>query len=165
MSRINPPRLERFGPFQMTGLFRSHRYPRDHDVMFREISQQWREYLALAGSSGPSCRNDGYGIGLRMPDGATTFDYLCAAPFAPGCEPPLGLATLNIPALTCAVFEHRECITEFRDTMQLALGNVLPLAGLKPADGDVPEFIERYSRSFDPQTGLGGFEVLIPLKA
>lgn len=160
MSSMNSPRLERFGPFQMTGLFRSHRYPRDHDVMFQQISQQWREYLALAGSI--TCRNDGYGIGLRMPDGATTFDYFCGAPA--GSDPPCGLATLEIPALTCAVFEHRERITEFRDTMQLALGSVLPLAGLEPDDGEVPEFIERYGKNFDPQTGLGGFEVLIPLK-
>jgi AraC family transcriptional regulator len=160
MLDVTPPRLERFGPFQMVGLFRSHRYPRDHDVMFRQISQQWHEYLALAGS--PKSRNDGYGIGLRMPDGATTFDYFCGAPA--GGEPPRGLATLLIPALTCAVFEHRENITEFRDTMQHALGAVLPFAGLESADGDIPEFIERYSKSFDPQTGLGGFEVLIPLK-
>lgn len=156
------PRLETFGPFQMAGLFRSHRYPRDHDVMFDQISEQWRAYLTLA--QGPKTRNDGYGIGLRTPDGATTFDYFCGAPVMAGAEPPPGLATLQIPALRCAVFEHRERITEFRDTMQLALGKVLPLAGLLPADGDVPEFIERYGKSFDPNTGLGGFEVLIPLK-
>lgn len=162
MPNVAPPRLERFGPFQMTGLFRSHRYPRDHDVMFEQISRQWREYLALA--QGPKSRNHGYGIGLRMSDGATTFDYFCGAPVAPGSEPPLGLTTLDIPALRCAVFEHRERITEFRDTMQFALGIVLPGAGLEPADGDVPEFIERYGESFDPQTGLGGLEVLVPLK-
>lgn len=165
MSNVTPLRLERFGPFQMAGLFRSHRYPRDHDVMFAQISAQWREYLALAGPQGPSARNHGYGIGLRMPDGATTFDYFCGAPIVVGSEPPPGLATLKIPLLQCAVFEHRENIMAFRDTMQRALGKVLPLAGLKPADGDVPEFIERYSERFDPQTGLGGFDVLVPLKA
>lgn len=161
-----PPRLERFGPLVMAGHLRRHRLPRDEADLFRDISAQWRTFAAVRGAIQPLSAKREYGAGLRMADGAATLDYFCGVPIAPGDEAPFGFDRLEISMLQCAVFQHREHVSKLRDTIESALATVLPRAGLEPAaeSTGAPEFIERYSETFSSETGLGGLEVLIPVK-
>ncbi|PYT97708.1 MAG: hypothetical protein DMG38_18645 [Acidobacteria bacterium] len=47
-----------------------------------------------------------------------------------------------------------------------AISKWLPDSGYQPAaaDAETPAFFERYSEEFDPQTGMGGIEVWVPIK-
>jgi AraC family transcriptional regulator len=160
------PRLEHFGPQVLAGHLRSHRLSRDQADVFRDISAQWRTFAAVRGAIQPLEAKREYGVGLRMADGATTLDYFCGIPIASGDDVPFGFDTLELPALRYAVFPHLEHISRVRDTLELALATVLPRARLEPADdaAGAPEFIERYGEAFSWETGLGGLEVLIPVK-
>lgn len=160
------PPLERFGPLLMAGHLRSHRLPRDAEDLFRDISAQWRTFAAVRGAIQPLAAKREYGVGLRMADGATTLDYFCGISIADGDDVPFGFDRLEIPALHCAVFQHLEHVSKLHETMEFAYATVLPRAGWEPADESrgAPEFIERYSETFSPETGLGGLELLIPVK-
>lgn len=160
VSEIRPPRLERFGPSLMAGLWRTHRVGRDPESMFRDISGQWRAFREIWPDVPTPC----YGAGLPMADGATALDYFCGAPVSE--RTPQGLERLTIPSLYCAVFQHTGPVVEVRQTLELVFGTVLPLAALEPADviAGVPEFLERHGPSFNNQTGLGGLEILVPIK-
>jgi AraC family transcriptional regulator len=165
MDSVKPPHLERFGPLVLAGLCRSHRLPSDPEDLFRDISGQWRDFSVLRGALQPVANVD-FGIGLQMTDGGETLDYCCGVPVLPDAELPAGLAKVRLPAMHCAVFQHTDHVSRLRETMELIFGTMLPMAELEPADeaSGVPEFIERYSKEFNPDTGLGGLEVLIPLK-
>lgn len=162
---VEPPRVEQFGPLFLAGLCRSHRLPRDGQDLFHDISKQWRDFSTMRQALRP-VTNVEYGVGLQMADGSESLDYCCAVPVSPDAELPSGIVRLAFPQMRCAVFPHTDHISKLRQTMELIFGTLLPKSRLEPAgNGSAPEFIERYNKDFSPDTGLGGLEVLIPLKS
>jgi AraC family transcriptional regulator len=71
------------------------------------------------------------------------------------------LSHVRVPEQRYAVFTHREHIAVIRRTWNTIWNKWLPESGHTPADA--PNF-ERYSEQFDPVTGMGGFEIWLPLK-
>jgi predicted transcriptional regulator YdeE len=100
-----------------------------------------------------------------MADGDTTMSYFCGAPPPEPPESPSGFVSLTVPATPVAVLAFDGHIAEFRDFLHAAYARALPEAGLKPAPDavGVPEFVERYDWRFNPSTGRGGFDLLIPV--
>jgi len=60
------------------------------------------------------------------------------------------------------VFSHREHVSTVGRTWNSIWNTWLPASGQAPADA--PSF-ERYDEKFDPLSGMGGFEIWLPLKA
>jgi predicted transcriptional regulator YdeE len=151
----------------MAGLHRSHRLPRDRQDAYRDVAAQWRAFVSIARDLPHLPPHRGYGIGLCMADGATALDYFCGFVVAGRDRVPAPLTALAIAPLHCAVFPHHDHVSHLRATIELIFATVLPMAGIEPANdvAGAPEFIQRYSDSFDPATGLGGIEVLVPIKA
>jgi len=108
-----------------------------------------------------------YGVVPRIADGDLTLPYFCGAPPPIPPETPAGFETLEIPSLTYAVFAFDGHIAEFRDFLHRVFAHELPAAGFDPAPDapGVPEFLERYDWRFDPSTGRGGFDLMIPVLA
>ncbi len=69
-------------------------------------------------------------------------------------------ARLRIPPQTYAVFAHRDHVSAASETWRAIWNHGLSEAGLTAADG--PSF-ERYGAAFDGRTGLGGFEIWVPI--
>jgi AraC family transcriptional regulator len=160
------PRLEVFGPMVLAGMQRSHRTGRDWRETGRDVSAQWHDFAAVAGRIAALPPRLGYGVGLHQREDAETFEYFCGFAVEGLVYVPRGFVALALPRLTVAVFEHREHVSLLRATIELIFATVLPMAGLEPADEDVcaAAFIQRYTEAFDPGTGLGGIEVLVPIK-
>jgi hypothetical protein len=163
LSDIGPPRLERFGPMVLAGVKRRHSRTMEAARQFREVTAQWLDYVARRPA--PLGLFD-YGIFPRLADGATQIEYFCGAPFAGTGDLPPDFVTVALPELPCAVFLYEGHVTGLLDFIHVVLATVLPQAGLEiaPEDRDAPEFIERFGASYNPSTGMGGFDVLIPLK-
>ena len=162
-----PPRLERLGPLVLAGLLRSHRLGRDRMDLYRDIASQWRAFASIARDFPHLPPVRGFGAGLRMQDGATALIYFSGYAVSGREYVPEPLSVLELPPLYCAVFDHHEHLSHLRSTIELIYATVLPMAGIDPADEapNVPEFISRYSDGFNPATGKGGVEVLVPVKA
>ena len=75
---------------------------------------------------------------------------------------PRKFARVRIPETRYAIFSHREHVSTVRRTMNTIWNQWLPSSGMNAADA--PNF-ERYDENFDPQTGTGGLEVWMPIKA
>lgn len=164
-SLYEPPRLERFGPVVLAGYLRRHRLPREPQELYRDVAAQWRELAEVAHNIPALPPRQGYGVALRMADGGDHFEYFSGFVIPGRARLSLGFDCLEIPAVRCAVFAHREHVSLLRRTIETAIGCALPLAGLDVADETgAPDFIQRYSDSFDPETGLGGLDILIPVK-
>lgn len=165
-SGFEPPFVERFGPLVLAGTQRHHRLPRDPLDLYREVASQWRELAEVAHNIPSLPPRKGYGVAKRMPDGADHFEYFCGFVIPGKARAPQGFDCLEIPAIRCAIFPHREHVSLLRRTVEIAIGTGLPLAGLEPADeaSGAPEFIQRYHEAFDPETGFGGMDVLIPVR-
>jgi AraC family transcriptional regulator len=159
-----PPRLERFGPLVLAGTQKSHRLGRDRMDLYRDVAAQWRALAVVADGIPALAPRRGHGVGLHMADGATALDYFCGFVVSGQDHVPAGLSAFEIPPMTCAVFEHYEHVSLLRSTMELIFATVLPMAGIEAADESPIEFIQRYGACFEPATGLGGIDVLVPVE-
>lgn len=160
-----PPRLERLGPLVMAGRRERHPLGRDRLAVYADIAAQWRAFVVRAQhiTALPPVR--GYGVGFKAPAGEAVIDYFSGFVVAgPACIP-AGFDRLDIPPVTVAVFDHPDHISHLFSTVKLITDTVLPMAAIEPSDDPgLPQFLQRYTEAFDPATGFGGIEVLVPVK-
>ena len=97
----------------------------------------------------------------RNTDGEGEFDYLCGVEVPGFSQLPASLTRIRIPPQKYAVFSHTAHIASIRGTWNTIWTQWLPNSGHEVVDA--PDF-ERYGPQFDPQTGLGGFEIWLPIK-
>ena len=109
-------------------------------------------------------------IGARVAYGAVTdaangIDYLAGVEVTSASGLPDGFTHVSLPAQRYAVFTHDGHVSKLKDTMT-AIWTWLPQSGHEQArTAGAPAFFERYGEEFDPQTGMGGIEVWVPVKA
>jgi AraC family transcriptional regulator len=97
-------------------------------------------------------------------DSENGFDYMTGIGVSSLDELPEELAGLRVPKRSYAVFKHDGHVSTIGATCGAIFGTWLPRSGRKLADGPL-QLIERYETGkFDPRTGLGGFEIWIPLE-
>ena len=77
-------------------------------------------------------------------------------------ELPAGFTSLELPARRYAVFPHTGPVSTLDKTIDTIWANWVPDCGLKIASAPC---YERYSVEFNPDTGLGGMEIWVPLEA
>lgn len=156
---------EHIGPLALTGVLRRHRRDLDHYKLVHDIGQQWDDYMTRRVAPPWTPEAWRYGVAFRMADGDTVMSYFCGAPPPEPPETPSGFVSLTIPALPFAVVTFDGHIAGFRDFLHAVFARLLPDARLKPAPDapGVPEYIERYDWRFNPSTGRGGFDLLIPV--
>lgn len=162
---IGLPHLERFGPLMLTGIVQQYDREQETYAIVQAIGRQWSSYMMRRVAPPWTPQAYRYGVCQRMADGDTEITYFCGAPPPVPPEPRPGFVDFGLPELTVAVFAFDQHILEFRAFVHAVFGTELSRAGLKLApDGPgVPEYIERYGIAFDPLTGKGGFELLVPV--
>lgn len=104
--------------------------------------------------------NIAYGV-IYNSDDSGNHDYLCAVAMREFPNHPAEFTRLRIPPQSYSVFEHREHVSAIASTWKAVWEHGLAGAGFEPLDG--PAF-ERYDEKFDGRTGLGGFEIWVPVK-
>lgn len=152
---LAPPRFEDGEPFLVAGL--SARYACDAT---NGIPAQWQRFSAYLGRIPGQIGNVAYGVNHNADD-AGHFDYLCGVAVRDFSTVPAELTHLRIPAQRYAVFVHREHVSAVCHTWNAIWNRWLPESGHTPADAPL---FERYDEAFDPLTGMGGFEIWLPLK-
>ena len=70
---------------------------------------------------------------------------------------PKELATLELPARSYAVFEHREHISKLTETYRKIWNDALPALGRVVANAPI---LERFNQGFDTRTGQFGRSVV-----
>src|SRR5215475_3733988 len=92
-------------------------------------------------------------------------EYLTGVEVSTFAGMPDNFTVVSLPAAKYAVFPHRAHVSKLYETCD-AISRWLPDSGHQSAaDAETPAFFERYSEEFDPQTGMGGMEVWVPLKS
>jgi AraC family transcriptional regulator len=154
-AKLEPVRFEQGKPLLIAG-FNEH-YTLD---AVSGISAQWERFGPLIGSIEGQVGRAAYGIASKTPGG---FDYLCGVEVAGLSGLPADFSHVSIPAQKYAVFVHSDPVSTIRRTLHAIWNKWLPQSGQEPSG--TPAHIERYGEDFDPQTGTGGIEIWLPLKA
>lgn len=124
------------------------------------IPQQWEQFVAKAGPIPGAMGGTFYGVCWNtQPDCA--FDYLTGFEVSNSTPLPADFTKVQIGARRYAVFPHTGHVSALPKTIDTIWTKWVPECGLKIAKA--PCF-ERYTPEFNPQTGMGGMELWIPLE-
>jgi AraC family transcriptional regulator len=159
-SQLEAPRMENGKALRIVG-FREH-YTSE---TMKNIPELWMRFAPRIGNIPGQVGRVAYGLCFNAlsPDG---MDYLAGVEVSSSSDLPGDFSVANIPAQKYAVFSHREHVSKLYETLD-AIHKWLPGSGLEVAGGTAgaPDFFERYSEEFNPQTGMGGMEVWVPVKS
>ncbi len=158
---LEAPRFEDGKALLIAGL-RKRYAPRE----MNGIPAQWQSFVPHIGKIAGQVGYTAYGVCWQAGDDGT-IEYLTGVEVSGFLGVPDNFTVASLPATKYAVFPHREHVMKLRDTIDAIFHKWLPQSGHE-ACGDVkdtPAFFERYSEEFNPQTGMGGMEVWIPLKS
>jgi AraC family transcriptional regulator len=151
---LQPPRIKDGKAFLIAGL--GERVMFDNVAGLPALWQRFAEHLGhVPGQMGRTA----YGICYNTDD--TGFDYIAGVEVADFGSLPKEFARLRVPAQRYAVFTHTEHVSTVRGTFMAIFNDWLPGSGHVPADAPV---FEHYDERFDGRTGMGGFEIWVPIK-
>ena len=152
---LGAPRFEHGRDMVVAGLNQSYTFKNR-----AEIPKQWEKFAPKIGKVAGQIGQVTYGVCWNAsPDG---FEYLSGVEVKDGSSLPPEFITARLPARGYAVFKHRENVSAIGNTIDKIWNDWLPHAGLAVAKAP---WFERYTEDFNPQTGMGGMEIWIPLEA
>lgn len=154
--QLEPPRFEQGAELLIAGFNATYTFENRTG-----IPKQWMDFsyrmMDVPGKIGMNaygvCHNYKPGVG---------FDYLAGVEVGDAKALPGDLFTLKLAAQRYAVFTHAKHFSEIPATIDAIWNKWLPNSGHQAAEA--PCF-ERYTAEFNPNTGMGGTEIWIPLKA
>ena len=151
---LQPPRTENGKAFLVAGLV--ERVAFDNLAALPGLWHRFGEHLGhVPGQVGGVA----YGICYNTDD--TGFDYIAGVEVVGFDSMPKEFARLRVAPQHYAVFTHAEHVSAVRGTFMAIFNDWLPGSGHVPADAPV---FERYDERFDARTGMGGFEIWVPIK-
>jgi predicted transcriptional regulator YdeE len=124
------------------------------------IPQQWMQLMERHCNIPGQVGKDYYGVSWNYKPGVG-FDYLAGAEVSSTSGLPKELSHVQLPAGRYAVFTHHQHVSRLPQTLDAIWKKWLPNSGHEATGA--PCF-ERYTEEFNPQTGMGGTEVWIPIK-
>jgi len=152
---LNEPRFEQGREMTIAGLNASYTMEtRDG------IGDHWHKFAPHIGHiAGQLGGRTAYGVCWNTKANCD-FDYLTGVEIASDSKLPADFTEVHLPAQRYAVFPHTTHVSELPKTIETVWSKWVPECGLKIAD--TPCF-ERYTEEFNPETGMGGTELWIPL--
>jgi AraC family transcriptional regulator len=153
---LRPARFENGRPLLIAGL--GERYTWESS---KAIPAHWQRLVPYLGSLPRQVGRATFGVSYNGDDEGN-FDYIAGCEVSDFSALPTAFSRLRISAQRYAVFAHGAHISEIRRTVCTIWTRWLPDSGHEVADA--PSF-ERFDDAFDSETGIGGLEIWIPIKA
>jgi AraC family transcriptional regulator len=156
VSEIAPDRFATREPMTFAGLVEHYACQATQG-----IANQWQRFGPHLGQIPGQVGKAAYGVVYNF-DKDGDFDYLCAVEVQGTVPLPDGFQTLQVPSLKFAIFTHKGHVAGIRSTLAAIWSNWLPASGYQAAKAPT---IECYGPEFNPITGMGGFQIWVPVQA
>jgi AraC family transcriptional regulator len=156
ISNLAPPRIEERRSLLIAGLGDRYSHPTS-----KNIPALWQRLAPYLGAVPGQVRAKGaaFGVCYNMDDDG--FDYLAGVEVSGFSDLPSEFSRLRIPAQRYAIFSHREHVSTIRSVCMTIWTKWLPESAHEAADAPL---LEHYGDEFDGRTGMGGYQIWIPLK-
>jgi AraC family transcriptional regulator len=153
---FKPARFESGRPLLIAGV--GERYTCETS---RAIPAQWQRAAPSFDDIPRRIGKIAFGV-IFNSDDEDNFDYIAGMEVTDFSGLPASFSRLRVGPQKYAVFSIREHISTVRCAFNTIWSRWLPESGHEVADAP---WFERYGEEFDPHTGMGGFEIWIPVKA
>ena len=123
----------------------------------------WQKFAPYKGKIPCQLGQVAYGLCVKSNDSSNgSFYYMAGCEVSEFLNLPDQLSPLIVPAHKYAVFSHEQHISKIRETIDYIFDKWLPASGKKHNPQSI-HFFERYTEEFNPQTGMGGTEIWLPI--
>jgi AraC family transcriptional regulator len=156
IDELKPARFENGRPLLIAGLGERHTWETG-----KAIPAQWQRFVPYLGNIPRQVGQTTFGVSYNGDDEGN-FDYIAGVEVRDFSDLPVAVSRLRIGPRKYAVFAHSEHISAIRRAVCTIWNKWLPESGHEVADA--PNF-ERFGEAFDFKTGMGGFEIWIPIRA
>ncbi len=123
------------------------------------IPAQWERFNHLRAQIPHPIDGATYGV-CAAGDGPGTMKYYAGIGVTDTKGLPEEFETVTLPGARYACFRCDHHIAQIQRVIHTVWNQWLPESGYRPDDS--PSF-ERYTQSYDPETGAGGFEIWVPI--
>jgi AraC family transcriptional regulator len=160
-TRVEEPRLVNGKALLIAGL--RCRY---NGETMDNIPEQWVRFAPHIGKIPGQASGVTYGVCWQASDG-DGIEYLSGVEVSSFAGLRRQFTVVSMPAHRYAIFAHRDHVSRLSDTVEAIFERWLAESGHAAAAGaaETPDFFERYSEEFDPETGMGGMEVWVPIQS
>jgi AraC family transcriptional regulator len=157
ITTLAPPRFEQGRLLLIAGV--GGKYSLD---THQNIPALWQHLQPHLGNVPGQVRARGatFGVCYNMDDDGN-FDYLAGVEVSGFTDLPAEFARLRIPAQRYAIFTHREHVSTIHNAGMTIWTKWLPESGYEAVHAP---FLEYYGEEFDGRTGMGGYQIWIPIK-
>ena len=124
-----------------------------------KIPMQWENFASHIGKVPGQIGNVAYGVCWNYRAGKG-FDYLSGVEVNNTAKLPGDFSTVHLTAEDYVVFTHADHVSSIGATIEKIWNSWVPQSGLKIKDAP---WFERYTEAFNPQTGMGGMEIWLPI--
>ena len=163
ITALKPPRIEQRGLLLIAGL--GGKYSSD---THQNIPALWRRLQPHLGNvpgqvfpAGQRLKGGRtFGVSYNIDDDCN-FDYLAGVEVSGFSDLPAEFARLRIPSQRYAIFTHHEHVSTMRNVAVTIWTKSLAESGYEAVDAP---YLEYYGEEFDGRTGMGGFQMWIPIK-
>ncbi len=152
---LGPPRFENGPTMLIAGLNESYTFETRVN-----IPAQWHRLAPHIGKVPGQRGMTTYGVCWNYQPGHG-FDYLSGVEVGDSKALVAGFSQITLQPRRYVVFSHTGHVSEIPKTLDTIWDKWVPEAGFEVVEA--PSF-ERYTEEFNPQTGLGGTEIWIPIK-
>jgi len=153
--KLEPPRLMNGKRLLISGI--GERYSCETSA---GIPSQWQRFLPHLADVPRQVSGTAYGVRCNSDD-MGNFDYVCGVEVTDFSRLPADWSRVRIPEQRYAVFSQHAHISIIRSAWNSIWNKWLPESEYEVADA--PDF-ERYGENFNSATGMGGFEIWVPIK-
>jgi len=152
---LGSPKFENGHELLIAGMNQSYMF-----VSRVHIPSQWQRFMPQVGRIPGRVGQTTYGVcSTFRSDGG--FEYLSGVEVSQTDGIPADFSTVKLPGQRYAVFTHSDHVSSIAKTIDTIWNKWFPESGLKHVEA--PCF-ERYTEAFNPQTGMGGMEIWIPIQ-
>ncbi len=148
------PRMEQGRALLIAGL--GERFNFENLAGLPGLWQRFRDHIgSVPGQIGGVC----YGVCYNTDD--VGFDYIAGVEVGAFASLPAEYSRVRVAEQRYAVFTHGAHVSSVKASFMAIFNDWLPASGYQAADAPV---FERYDQQFDGRTGMGGFEIWVPVK-
>jgi len=151
------PRIVNSQPLLLAGL----RETMDQHAA-QTIPLLWQKFVPFIGTTPHQVGHTCFGICGASDASQQIFYYMAAIEVSDFTHLPQELSPLILPSQCYAVFPHNEHVSRIKETIDAVFDEWLPQASVTHANQSL-HFFERYTENYNPETGLGGMEIWLPI--
>lgn len=127
------------------------------------IAELWQKFAPSLGNVPGQRGRLAYGVVQGTAGGSDSFQYLAGVEVSDATSVPVEFSCVRLPPRRYAVFTHHGHVSRIRETMHAIMSGWLPTSGRQHVMP--PDFFERYDERYDPNSGMGGTEIWLPIKS